>query len=375
LFQFKILAECPVTGARAGELVTPHGIIQTPVFMPVGTQATVKAMAPFELESLGAQIILSNTYHLYLRPGPGIIDLAGGLHRFMGWDHPILTDSGGFQVFSLSDLNAVSDDGVICRSHLDGSTHFMSPEWAMGVQETLGSDIAMCFDQCVKYPCSYEVAEEAVRRTTLWARRSRDSHHREDQALFGIVQGSVFKDLRIRSVEQLLELDFPGYGIGGLSVGEPHVEMYNVLDAIRHILPMDKPRYLMGVGFAPNLVEGVSRGVDMFDCVLPTRNGRNGSVFTSRGHLNIKNLCFADDFSPIDENCDCYVCRTFTRSYLRHLYKAGEILSSRLCTWHNIHFLVDLMKKARLSILNGQFPEFKERFLNEFLKGEVADDC
>ncbi|HPI98551.1 MAG TPA: tRNA guanosine(34) transglycosylase Tgt, partial [Synergistales bacterium] len=315
------------------------------------------------------------TYHLYLRPGEELVAKAGGLHRFMNWKRNILTDSGGFQVFSLAKLRRISDEGVYFNSHIDGSVHFLSPEKVMQIEQDLGADIAMCFDQCVEYPCSYEVAEEAVRRTTLWARRSRDSHHREDQALFGIVQGSVFKDLRIRSVEQLLELDFPGYGIGGLSVGEPHVEMYNVLDAIRHILPMDKPRYLMGVGFAPNLVEGVSRGVDMFDCVLPTRNGRNGSVFTSRGHLNIKNLCFADDFSPIDENCDCYVCRTFTRSYLRHLYKAGEILSSRLCTWHNIHFLVDLMKKARLSILNGQFPEFKERFLNEFLKGEVADDC
>ena len=287
----------------------------------------------------------------------------------MCWDHPILTDSGGFQVFSLSDLNRVNDEGVQCRSHLDGSLHNMSPEWAMKVQQDLGSDIAMCFDQCVRYPCSYEEAEEGVRRTSLWARRSMDAHSRTDQALFGIVQGSVFPDLRERSALELKNLDFPGYGIGGLSVGESHAEMYHALDTLKDILPSHKPRYLMGVGFAPNLVEGVARGVDMFDCVLPTRNGRNGTVFTSSGHLNIKNLSFSDDFHPIDPECDCYVCRNFSRAYIRHLHKAGEILSSRLCTWHNIHFLVNLMDRARDAIINGTFPQFSADFHHKFIKG------
>jgi len=375
MFEFKLVAECPVTGARAGEFRTPHGVIRTPVFMPVGTQATVKAMAPFELEDIGAQIILSNTYHLYLRPGSSIIRQAGGLHSFMGWNHPILTDSGGFQVFSLSDLNRVTDEGVQCRSHLDGSIHNMSPEWAMKVQQDLGSDIAMCFDQCVRYPCSYAEAEEGVRRTSLWAQRSLDAHSRSDQALFGIVQGSVFPELRERSALELKKIDFEGYGIGGLSVGEPHAEMYNALDTLKSILPFHKPRYLMGVGYAPNLVEGVARGVDMFDCVLPTRNGRNGTVFTSSGHLNIKNLSFSDDFTPIDNECDCYVCRNFSRAYLRHLHKAGEILSARLCTWHNISFLVNIMERARDAIIEGTFPEFRESFHHKFMKGDRKNGC
>lgn len=369
MFTFRVLAQCPETGARAGEFETPHGVIRTPVFMPVGTQATVKAMAPFELEAIKAQIILSNTYHLYLRPGADIVEEAGGLHRFMDWHHPILTDSGGFQVFSLATLNKVTDEGVICQSHLDGSRHVMNPEWSMGVQQKLGSDIAMCFDQCLHYPCTREEAEAALARTTRWAYRSKEAHHRVDQALFGIVQGSVYEDLRRQSVREITALDFPGYGIGGLSVGEPHHVMYQMLDVLKTEMPVNKPRYLMGVGHPSNLVEGVARGVDMFDCVLPTRNGRTGTVFVSTGKINIKNQIYARDFSPIDPHCDCYVCRHFTKAYLRHLYKAGEILAARLCSWHNLRFLIRLMEQMRESILNGNFPEFRQHF-NEVFHGE-----
>lgn len=292
-FSFTLDAVCPVTGARAGTLHTPRGDIQTPVFMPVGTQATVKAMAPFELEEMGARIILANTYHLYLRPGADIVAEGGGLHGFMQWKRPILTDSGGFQVFSLSTLNRISDEGVWCRSHHDGTPHVMNPEWSMSVQKQLGSDIAMCFDQCAPWPCSREEAEGAVRRTALWAARSKEAHAREwqgerRQALFGIVQGSVWEDLRLRSAEDIIPMDFPGYAVGGLSVGEPHGDMYRILDSLKGVLPSGKPRYLMGVGRPDNLVEGVARGIDMFDCVLPTRNGRNGTLFTPYGAVNIK---------------------------------------------------------------------------------------
>ncbi|ADE56752.1 tRNA guanosine(34) transglycosylase Tgt [Aminobacterium colombiense] len=366
MFEFRLQAQCPVTGARAGEFVTPHGVIKTPVFMPVGTQATVKAMAPFELEEIGAQIILSNTYHLYLRPGADIVEEAGGLHSFMDWHHPILTDSGGFQVFSLATLNRVTDEGVECQSHIDGSRHMMDPEWSMEVQQKLGSDIAMCFDQCLHYPTTKEEAETALARTTRWARRSKDAHTREDQALFGIIQGSVYEDLRRRSAEDITSIGFPGYGIGGLSVGEPHHIMYEMLDVLQHVMPFDKPRYLMGVGHPSNLVEGVARGVDMFDCVLPTRNGRTGTVFVSTGRINIKNQVYARDFTPLDPSCDCYVCRHFTKAYIRHLYKAGEILAARLCSWHNLHFLIKLMEGVRESILNGTFPAFRKNFIEVF---------
>lgn len=366
MFEFRLQAQCPVTGARAGEFVTPHGVIKTPVFMPVGTQATVKAMAPFELEEIGAQIILSNTYHLYLRPGADIVEEAGGLHSFMDWHHPILTDSGGFQVFSLATLNRVTDEGVECQSHIDGSRHMMDPEWSMEVQQKLGSDIAMCFDQCLHYPTTKEEAEAALARTTRWARRSKDAHTREDQALFGIIQGSVYEDLRRRSAEDITSIGFPGYGIGGLSVGEPHHIMYEMLDVLQHVMPFDKPRYLMGVGHPSNLVESVARGVDMFDCVLPTRNGRTGTVFVSTGRINIKNQVYARDFTPLDPSCDCYVCRHFTKAYIRHLYKAGEILAARLCSWHNLHFLIKLMEGVRESILNGTFPAFRKNFIEVF---------
>lgn len=369
MFEYRLLAECPETGARAGEFVTPHGVIRTPVFMPVGTLATVKTMAPPELEELGAQIILSNTYHLFLRPGEGLVSQAGGLHGFMNWGRPILTDSGGFQVFSLSGLRRIDDEGVRFQSHLDGSRHFMTPERATAIQEKLGSDIAMCFDECAPYPCSRQEAQEAVRRTTLWAERCRRSHRREDQALFGIVQGSVFEDLRLRSVRELVELDFPGYGIGGLSVGESHDEMYRMLDVLGPELPRHKPRYLMGVGFPTNLVEGIARGVDMFDCVLPTRNGRNGTLFTSFGRMNIKRSDFERDFGPLDPECDCYACRNFSRAYIRHLYRSGEVLGMRLCTWHNLRFLVRLVERCREAILEGTFPAFRKAFLSRFMEG------
>ncbi len=362
MFEFRVIAQCPVTGARAGEFETPHGVLKTPVFMPVGTQATVKAMAPFELKELGAQIILSNTYHLYLRPGEDLIRDAGGLHSFMSWDRSILTDSGGFQVFSLASLNRISDEGVEFQSHLDGSRHFMTPERATQVQRSLDSDIAMCFDQCVPYPCTRVQAEEGVRRTTLWAERSLEAWRGWGNALFGIVQGSVFEDLRIRSAAELTPMEFPGYAIGGLSVGESHSDMYRILDVLNPVLPFGKPRYLMGVGHPLNLVEGVARGVDMFDCVLPTRNGRNGTLLTSRGPINIKNKIYERDFSPLDPTCDCHACRTYTRAYVRHLHRSGEILSSRLCSWHNLRFLVSLAEKMRQAIIDGRFPEFRDHF-------------
>ncbi|MDR1979975.1 MAG: tRNA guanosine(34) transglycosylase Tgt [Synergistaceae bacterium] len=373
MFEFKVLAICGKTGARAGEFATPHGVVRTPVFMPVGTQAAVKAMSPHEMEEIGAEIILGNTYHLYLRPGAELIAEAGGLHRFMCWNRPILTDSGGFQVFSLARLNKITDKEVLCRSHIDGSLHAMSPEWAMNVQQLLGGDVAMCFDQCIPYPSARETAEKALERTTLWARRCRDTHTRADQALFGIVQGSTFDDLRLRSAQELVDLDFPGYGIGGLSVGEPHEDMYRILDLLNPFMPLHKPRYLMGVGYPPNIVEGIARGVDMFDCVLPTRNGRNGTLFTSFGRVNIKGRKYERDFSPVDPACDCYLCRNFTRAYLRHLYQSGEILAARLCTWHNLRFTIRLAERAREAILAGEYPNFLARF-NDTFKDENPNE-
>ncbi|MBR4195305.1 MAG: tRNA guanosine(34) transglycosylase Tgt [Synergistaceae bacterium] len=377
MFEFRVVAQCPVTGARAGELITPHGIIRTPVFMPVGTLATVKAMSPRELDEINAQIILGNTYHLYLRPGPEILEKAGGLHSFMKWDKPILTDSGGFQVFSLARLQKITDENVLCRSHIDGSLLTMSPEWSMNMQGVLGSDIAMCFDQCCEYPASHEKAEEAVNRTTLWAERSRkyfDAHNdSQRQALFGIVQGSTYDDLRRRSAEEICAMDFPGYAIGGLSVGESHPAMYHALDLLNDIMPKDKPRYLMGVGYPLNIIEGIARGVDMFDCVMPTRNGRNATVFTSEGRLNMRGKAHADDFSPLDPECDCYTCRNFTRSYLRHLAMCGEILGARLFTWHNLRFTIRIAEQARQAIIAGRFPEFVKNFTEKFHDDNNSD--
>lgn len=370
MFKYKLIARCPETGARAGVFSTPHGVIETPVFMPVGTQATVKAMSPRELEELDAQIILSNTYHLYMRPGADIVEAASGLHRFMNWSRPILTDSGGFQVFSLSGLRKISEEGVEFRSHLDGGKHFMAPEDSMDIQMKLGSDIAMAFDECVALPTTEQYSLESMERTVRWAARCKEHHSRSDQALFGIVQGSTFGAQRVECIKRLEQISFPGYGIGGLSVGEPHAEMYRILDVLCPEMPKDKPRYLMGVGFPTNLVEGVARGVDMFDCVLPTRNGRNGGVLTSFGKLNLRNKIHASDFSPIDPQCECYVCRNFTRSYIRHLHVAGEILAARLCTWHNLHFLVNLMKDARRAIIEGRFPTWRRHFMGNFMGGQ-----
>ncbi|MDR3254033.1 MAG: tRNA guanosine(34) transglycosylase Tgt [Synergistaceae bacterium] len=374
MFEFKIIAACPVTGARAGEFVTRHGTVETPLFMPVGTQATVKAMSPRELEEIGASIVLGNTYHLYLRPGAAVIAEAGGLHGFMNWNGGILTDSGGFQVFSLSQLRKITEDGVEFRSHIDGSAHFMTPELSIDVQQKLGSDIAMCFDECVKLPTTEDTSREAVGRTLRWAERCKNFHKRDDQALFGIVQGGLFEDQRLLCASSLVDIDFPGYAIGGLSVGEPREEMYRILDVLGPALPKNRPRYLMGVGMPDNLVEGVARGVDMFDCVLPTRNGRNGNLLTHVGRINIKNAAYARDFRPIDEKCGCYACSNFTRAYVRHLYKCGEILAARLCTWHNLHFLVGLMKEARRAIINGSYPDFYNGFLRSWFAEDVGND-
>lgn len=348
--------------ARAGILETTHGQIQTPIFMPVGTQATVKTMTPRELDEVGSQIILSNTYHLYLRPGHNLVAEAGGLHKFMNWQKPILTDSGGFQVFSLAKLRDISEDGVVFRSHIDGSKHFFTPEKVMEIEQALGSDIAMVFDVCSPYPAPKEQIVAALEKTTRWAARCKAAHTRDDQALFGIVQGGLYNDLRRRSAEELIELDFPGYGIGGLSVGEPKPLMYECMDELMPIMPKDKPRYLMGVGSPDCLVEGVARGVDMFDCVLPTRIARNGTVFTRRGKLVVRNAEYAHDHRPMEEGCDCYACRNFTRAYIRHLIKADEILGIHLTTIHNLHFLLNLMREIRESILAGKFTEFYQDF-------------
>jgi len=352
--------------ARRGELVTPHGVVETPIFMPVGTQATVKAMTPEEVRDIGGRLILGNTYHLYMRPGHDLVAGAGGLHRFMNWAGPILTDSGGFQVFSLGPLRKIEEEGVWFRSHIDGSEHYFSPEKVMEIQEALGSDIAMAFDECAPYPSTHEYALRAVERTTRWARRCKESHRREDQALFGIIQGGVFKDLREKSAKELIEIDFPGYGIGGLSVGEPKDLMYETLENTVPLIPADKPRYLMGVGSPDCLLEGVARGVDMFDCVLPTRIARNGTVFTYDGKLVVRNAEYARDFRPLDPDCDCYTCRNYTRAYVRHLIKANEILGVRLTTIHNLYFTLRLMHNIRVAIDEDRFSSYKKEFMERF---------
>ena len=366
MFEFEVIKECPHTKARAGRFYTPHGVIETPVFMPVGTQATVKTMTPDELKENNAQIILGNTYHLYLRPGHELIKEAGGLHKFMNWDRPILTDSGGFQVFSLGELRKIKEEGVTFRSHLDGSKHLFSPERVMEIEEAIGADIAMAFDECTPYPADYTYAKKSMERTTRWLERCIKAHTREDQALFGIIQGSMFKDLREESARQITSFDLPGFGIGGLSVGEPAEVMYEMLDYNTDIMPKNKPRYLMGVGAADNLVEGVKRGVDMFDCVLPTRIARNGTVMTKYGKLVVRNAEYAHDFRPLEEGCDCYACRNFSRAYIRHLIKSGEVLGIRLTTIHNIHFLTNLMKNIRTAILEDRYPEFIAEFYADF---------
>ncbi|NLD34943.1 MAG: tRNA guanosine(34) transglycosylase Tgt [Clostridiales bacterium] len=364
--QFELIKTCGRTGARAGILHTPHGDIDTPVYMPVGTQAVVKAMTAEEMKGLQAQIILSNTYHLHLRPGEDLVEKAGGLHAFMGWDRPILTDSGGFQVFSLADLRRIKEEGVHFRSHLDGSARFIGPEESMSIQQKLGADIAMAFDECSPYPCDRATAKEAMDRTHRWAERCLKAHTRPDQALFGIVQGAFEKDLRIESVKALKAMDFPGYGIGGLSVGEPKALMYDMLDAMQPHYDEHKPRYLMGVGTPDCLLEGVARGIDMFDCVLATRVARNGTLLTRDGRMVIKNKQYEEDFRPIDDSCDCFACTHHSRAYIRHLFKAGEITGARLATIHNLRTLIRLMQEIRQAILEDSLPEYRADFYRRY---------
>ena len=361
-FEFELLHVCRQTGARRGRLHTPHGVIETPIYMPVGTQATVKTMSPDELKAIGSQIILSNTYHLHLRPGEDLVEEAGGLHRFMNWDRPILTDSGGFQVFSLAELRKLTENGVEFQSHLDGSRHFFSPETSISIQQKLGSDIMMQFDECSPWPCDYDRAKNAMYRTLRWLNRCMAAKTRGDQALFGIVQGAFYRDLRVECAREMAKLDLPGFGIGGLSVGEPKEIMYEMLEAINPVMPQDKPRYLMGVGSPDCLIEGVLRGVDMFDCVLATRVARNGTAFTRGGRLVIRNAQYAHDFGPLEEGCDCYACKNFSRAYLRHLFKAGEILALRLISWHNLRFLRRLMEDMRSAIEQDALGDFVEAF-------------
>lgn len=368
---YELIKKSKETRARLGILHTPHGDVETPVFMPVGTQATVKAMSPRELEEIEARIILSNTYHLYLRPGHQLIQDAGGLHHFMSWDGPILTDSGGFQVFSLGDLRKITEEGVEFRSHIDGSKHLFTPEKVMEIEMALGPDIAMAFDECVAYPATYEYSKPAMERTTRWAERCLKAHSRKDQALFGIVQGSMFKDLREISARDLVSLDFPGYALGGLSVGEPKPIMYEMLDFTVPILPENKPRYLMGVGSPDCVIEGVIRGIDMFDCVLPTRIARNGTVFTKMGKLVIRNAKFKHDFTPLDPHCDCYTCRTFTRAYIRHLFNVNEILGLRLTTIHNLRFLLKLMEEIREAVATETLYSLREEFYRNYDSNEL----
>lgn len=355
------------TKARRGRVTTPHGVIETPVFMPVGTAATVKAMRPEEIKEMGAEIVLSNTYHLYLRPGHEVVKAAGGLHKFMNWDRPILTDSGGFQVFSLGAMRKIREEGVEFRSHIDGSRHMLSPEKSMEIQNALGSDIIMAFDECAPYPADRKYVRDSLERTTRWLKRCKEYHkNTERQSLFGIMQGGMYKDLRRESAEQIVELDLPGYAIGGLSVGEPKEIMYDVMDECVDYLPEKKPRYLMGVGSPDCLFEGVERGIDMFDCVLPTRIARHGMAMTSQGRVNIKNARYERDFTPLDPECDCYTCRNYSKAYLRHLFKADEILSSMLMTNHNLHFLVKTMENIRKSIEEDRFLEYKKEFYDSY---------
>lgn len=361
-FSYKILHTCAQSGARVGELTTPHGKIITPVFMPVGTRATVKSLSPEEVENSGAQIILSNTYHLHLRPGEELIKKAGGLHKFMGWNKPILTDSGGFQVFSLAKLRKISEEGVDFNSHIDGSLQHFSPESAIDIENALGADIIMAFDVCSEAGTSRQESERVMELTARWLRRCAEHHTRDDQMLFPIIQGNMFDDLRLRSLEYSKEYAKCGIAIGGLSVGEDKETMYHVLDVLRPGYPEYMPRYLMGVGSPDCLVEGVLRGIDMFDCVLPTRTARNGTAYTSAGKINIRNLKYREDFSPLDENCDCYCCRNFSKAYLRHLVQSDEILGGRMLSLHNITYLARLMSRIREAIMQDRFGDFAKEF-------------
>jgi queuine tRNA-ribosyltransferase len=365
--KYELIKTCAQTGARLGRLHTPHGVIDTPTFMPVGTQASVKGMSPEELKSLNAQIILSNTYHLFLRPGHELVKEAGGLHKFMNWDRPILTDSGGFQVFSLSEMRKITEQGVEFRSHINGDKLSLTPESATQVQNALGADIIMAFDECPPYPAEYEYVKQSTERTSRWAERCLQAHGRpHDQALFGIVQGGMHKDLRKQSALDLTSLDFPGYAMGGLSVGEPKHLMYEMLEETIHLLPNDKPRYLMGVGSPDALLDGSIRGVDMFDCVLPTRIARNGTLMTSQGRMVVRNAKYTSDFGPLDPECTCYACQNYSRAYIRHLIKADEMFGLRLTTIHNLHFLVNLMAQVRDAIRQDRLGTFRDQFFEKY---------
>lgn len=365
--KYRLIKKEKHTGARLGEIITPHGTFPTPMFMPVGTLATVKSMAPEELDEMGAGIILSNTYHLWLRPGEDVVEHAGGLHKFMNWNKGILTDSGGFQVFSLSDMRQISEEGVHFRNHLNGSKLFLSPEKAIDIQNKLGPDIMMSFDECPPFDQTHDYVEKSIHRTTRWAERGLKAHANPGmQGLFGILQGAGYKDLRLQHAKDMISLDFPGYSIGGLSVGETKQEMNEVLDYLTPVMPENKPRYLMGVGSPDALIDGVIRGVDMFDCVLPTRIARNGTCMTSKGRLVVKNAQYERDLRPIDEKCDCYTCRHYTRSYIRHLFKADETFGLRLTSYHNLYFLLNMMKQVRQAILDDNLLEFRQSFFEEY---------
>lgn len=361
-FSYRVLHECKQSGARVGEFTTPHGVIRTPVFMPVGTQATVKTLTPYEVKDAGASIILSNTYHLYMRPGHKLVERAGGLHKFMNWDRPILTDSGGFQVFSLAGIRKITEEGVTFSSHIDGSRHLITPEKSMEIQESLGSDIMMAFDVCSKYGCDHTEAEKAMKTTLGWLDRCRKYHVNNTQMLFPIVQGNMFSDLRQISLRETIPYAECGIAIGGLSVGEPKETMYRLMDEMQPYYPKNMPRYLMGVGSPDCLVEGVLRGIDMFDCVLPTRIARNGTAFTSQGKVVVRNGKYKDDFTPLDPNCDCYCCRSYSKAYIRHLLNAGEVLGGRMLSLHNITYLINLMQRIRDAIFEDRFLDFVREF-------------
>lgn len=363
--RFDIISESSQCRARCGTLQLGHATVETPVFMPVGTQATVKAVTQEELQQIGFKIILGNTYHLYLRPGHDLIARAGGIHRFMSWPNAVLTDSGGFQVFSLEHLRVIGDDHVVFKSYIDGSTHTFTPEMVMKVQEAIGADIMMAFDECTEYPATYEKTKAAMERTHAWAARCKAAHT-TDQALFGIIQGGTYEDLRKFSARTITDLDFPGIAIGGVSVGEPKQSMLDVLEWTVPELPRDKPRYLMGVGTPEDLLDAVYRGVDMFDCVLPTRLGRNGSLYTTYGRINIKNAKYAEDFGPVDPECGCTTCQNYSAAYIRHMYKAGEILAARLATYHNLYFYRKLMEGIRMAIEQDRYKEFRREFLAKY---------
>ncbi|MBW2599481.1 MAG: tRNA guanosine(34) transglycosylase Tgt [Deltaproteobacteria bacterium] len=362
-FDFRLLHKDLESEARLGKIMTPHGEVDTPVFMPVGTQGTVKGLTPEMVSDLGAQIVLGNTYHLYLRPGHELIRTLGGLHKFMNWQHPILTDSGGFQIYSLGALRKITEEGASFQSHIDGSSHFIGPEICMEIQEALGSDIMMCLDECVSYPAEFDYAEKSLDMTLRWARRCSAAKKNDCQALFGISQGGVYETLRRRGIEELIDIGFDGYALGGLSVGEPKEVMRDITAAFTPLLPEEKPRYLMGVGFPEDIVESVYHGIDMFDCVMPTRNARNGMLFTSDGKVVIRNARYREDDSPLDSECDCYTCRNYSRAYLRHLFVAGEILGLVLNTIHNIRYFMNLMKEIRDAIRNDNYKTFRKDFM------------